>query len=242
MLLALFSFHLTQEKLLAAESYYEINPEKTPEEQLLEEIAMNGQSGISTNRAYNETDEFKTIMKNFKSVDFEDYDETSKLTDTENTEEISETSVDNMHPSVTQNYSVDEGEISSYNNIKNIIAQRSEKKRESQASNGDNTSKKASSKTSANTNSSVSYSLVNRTDRQLPPPVYLCGTGGKIVINITVNASGDVVNAYVNTSSSSKNECLIDSALEYAKKARFSADASRESQIGSITYYFQGKN
>ena len=31
-------------------------------------------------------------------------------------------------------------------------------------------------------------------------------------------------------------------ALEYAKESLFSADASKPSQIGSITFYFIGKN
>ena len=53
---------------------------------LKEEIAMNDQSAASTNKAYNETDEFKDMMKNFKSVNSKDFEEQSKLTETENTE------------------------------------------------------------------------------------------------------------------------------------------------------------
>src|SRR5690606_16292128 len=242
LLLGLFSMHLTKKGLLASESYYEIQPEKTPEELLKEEIAMNDKSAASTNKAYNETDEFKDMMKNFKSVNSKDFEENSKLTETENTETEVEEVTDDKHTPSNQDYSVNENELSSYSKINNVIAMRSAKKRESKASNGDNSSNKTSSKSSANTNSSVSFSLVNRTDKHLPPPVYLCEEGGKIVINITVDASGTVTNTYVNTSSSSKNECLIDSALEYAKNARFSADATKNSQIGSITYYFKGKN
>ncbi len=242
MILGLFSMHLTQKELLASESYYEIQPEKTPEELLKEEIAMNEQSAASTNKAYNETDEFKEMMKNFKSVNSKDFEDHSKLTETENTETEIEDVTEVKHTPTTEDYSVNENELSSYSKINNVIAMRSAKKRESKASNGDNSSNKTSSKSSANTNSSVFYSLVNRTDKHLPPPVYLCEEGGKIVINITVDASGTVTNTYVNTSSSSKNECLIDSALEYAKNARFSADATKNSQIGSITYYFKGKN
>ena len=85
------------------------------------------------------------------------------------------------------------------------------------------------------------YSLVNRTHVYLPTPIYLCELGGKIVVNITVNFEGDVVSAFLNTSSTSTNECLIDHALEYAKEARFNSDSSKESQIGSITFYFIGK-
>ena len=63
----------------------------------------------------------------------------------------------------------------------------------------------------------------------------------KIVINITVNASGKVIGTNYNNASSSGNQCLIEHALEYAKKAQFNTDASKASQIGTITFYFQGK-
>ena len=94
----------------------------------------------------------------------------------------------------------------------------------------------------ANRKSTMHYSLVDRTHQYLPTPVYLCETGGKIVINITVNDKGSVINAYANSSSTSTNECLSEHALEYAKNARFSEDASKKTQIGSITFYFISKN
>jgi len=87
----------------------------------------------------------------------------------------------------------------------------------------------------------MSYSLVDRTDIYLPTPIYLCEYGGKIVVNITVNANGDVTDAYTNTSSTSTNECLIESAIEYAKEAKFNASPNKKSQIGSITFNFIGK-
>ena len=109
------------------------------------------------------------------------------------------------------------------------------------ASGSQNSDQKGKGK-SVNTNSSVSYSLSNRRDEFLPPPVYLCEESGKIVINITVNAAGAVTDAYVNNSSTSRNACLVESALNYAREARFNADPSVKSQIGSITYYFKGKS
>ena len=92
-----------------------------------------------------------------------------------------------------------------------------------------------------NAKSTVSYSLVNRKHRFLPTPIYLCETSGKIVINITVNASGKVIDSNYNNASSSANQCLIEHALEYAKKSRFNSDSSKMSQIGTITFYFVGK-
>ena len=46
----------------------------------------------------------------------------------------------------------------------------------------------------------------------------------------------------INSSSSSENECLQDNAVEYAMKAFFSEEPSKEKQIGTITFAFQGKN
>jgi len=94
----------------------------------------------------------------------------------------------------------------------------------------------------ANKNSSISYSLVDREHTFLPTPVYLCEYGGKIVINITVNHEGNVIDAYVNSSSASSNGCLIDSALEYAKASQFNPDATKASQLGTITFLFKGKS
>ena len=93
-----------------------------------------------------------------------------------------------------------------------------------------------------NNKSTISFSLKNRKKIYIPIPVYLCEVNGKIIINITVNAKGSVTDAYLNSSSTSSNACLIEHALEYAKDAQFSADASKPSQIGSITFNFIGKH
>ena len=88
---------------------------------------------------------------------------------------------------------------------------------------------------------SISYSLVERNAYSLPPPIYTCIEGGKVVINIKVDGSGYVIAAdFNNQSSSTSNGCLVDNAIRYALKARFSPD-SKSSQIGTITYLFQSK-
>lgn len=88
---------------------------------------------------------------------------------------------------------------------------------------------------------SVSYSLVDRNNYTLPPPIYTCIDGGKVVINILVDANGNVVDADFNTKSSgTSNGCLVDNAITYALKAKFSS-TSKTSQKGTITYLFQGK-
>jgi len=88
---------------------------------------------------------------------------------------------------------------------------------------------------------SVSYSLVNRNNYRLPPPIYTCIEGGKVVINITVDANGNVIAADFNSKSSgTSNGCLVDNAITYALKAKFSS-ADKTSQKGTITYLFQEK-
>ncbi|MEM9075895.1 MAG: hypothetical protein AAGC43_02605 [Bacteroidota bacterium] len=88
---------------------------------------------------------------------------------------------------------------------------------------------------------SISYSLVERNAYSLPPPIYTCIEGGKVVINIKVDQSGYVIEAdYNDQSSSTSNGCLVDNAIRYALKARFNP-SSKNSQIGTITYLFQSK-
>lgn len=88
---------------------------------------------------------------------------------------------------------------------------------------------------------SISYSLVDRNSYKLPPPIYTCIEGGKVVVNIEVDASGYVTDASFNAKSSgTSNGCLVDNAIAYALKARFSK-ASKPNQKGTITYLFQSK-
>lgn len=88
---------------------------------------------------------------------------------------------------------------------------------------------------------SVSYSLIDRNSFRLPPPIYTCLDGGKVVVNIIVDALGNVTEAEFNgKSSDTSNGCLVDNAIAYAYKAKFNT-SNRASQKGSITYIFQGK-
>lgn len=88
---------------------------------------------------------------------------------------------------------------------------------------------------------SVSFSLVNRSGYRLPPPIYTCIEGGKVVVNIEVDGSGRVIDADFNSrSSNTSNGCLVENAVAYALKAKFSSH-QRASQKGTITYIFQGK-
>lgn len=87
----------------------------------------------------------------------------------------------------------------------------------------------------------ISYSLLNRNNIKLPPPIYTCIEGGKVVVNIDVDANGYVTDASFNAKSSgTSNGCLVENAIAYALKAKFSK-ASKPIQKGTITYLFQSK-
>lgn len=93
----------------------------------------------------------------------------------------------------------------------------------------------------ADKRTSISYSLIDRNSYRLPPPIYTCIEGGKVVINIVVDDSGYVTEADFNAKSSgTSNGCLVENAIAYALKAKFSP-ADKASQKGTITYLFQGK-
>ena len=93
----------------------------------------------------------------------------------------------------------------------------------------------------ANRQTSVSYSLVDRNNYRLPPPIYTCIEGGKVVINIEVDNNGRVTDAKLNQKSSgTSNGCLVENAITYALKAKFNS-SSKSSQKGTITYLFQQK-
>ena len=95
---------------------------------------------------------------------------------------------------------------------------------------------------SNNSKSTNSYRLVNRNAIHFPNPVYTCDSYGKVVLRIEVNNLGKVVLATFNkNSSTTANECLIDSAIKYAKETRFNAANNKPNQMGSITYIFPGQ-
>lgn len=122
--------------------------------------------------------------------------------------------------------------------VKALAKKREEKKQllgEKEAQKKEFTNNLAARKTS------VSYSLLDRNNYKLPPPIYTCIEGGKVVINIEVNSFGDVTDADFNErSSGTSNGCLVENAISYALKARFNS-SDKQNQKGTITYLFQGK-
>ena len=206
-----------------AESYYEMEPEKelTEEEQKIQEALdklNNAKAG--TNQAFNETEKSNRFAEAYKPIaPPEDYEypkpnESNDFRDSNNSNQLGEQTL--SEPSINKD------QLSSFSKVNELLKKQKEE--------------------SNNSRSTVSFSLVDRKKVFIPIPVYLCEVDGKIVVNITVDRSGKVIDAYENTSSTSDNECLIKHALEYAKNSLFSADASKKEQLGSITFYFIGKN
>lgn len=95
----------------------------------------------------------------------------------------------------------------------------------------------------SNRSATITYSLKNRITRnEIPNPIYTCEAGGKVVISIKVDSYGNVTAVQHNESASStSNTCLVANALQYAKRAKFNANPQKNMQIGTITYFFQGK-
>lgn len=219
-ILSLFGFHIKKQTERMAESYYEINPEKFFEKEELKDVSQKESNASETNKAFNDTKEHKRFAQAYQPIEPpKDYEY-----------KPSENSVNETQKTADQQQNtsgIDDDILSSYNSVNNVL------KKHKGGKMGDQ---------SVNKNSSMHYSLQDRTHVFLPTPVYLCEEGGKIIINITVNSKGLVTNAYVNGSTSSANECLQQHALEYAKEARFNSDSSKQNQLGSITFYFKGKH
>lgn len=230
LVLAMFSFHIKKNSVFIAESFYEVEPQTEEELEALErqkELEEQANLNPKTNQAFNEDEAFKEMMRNFKTVSSSDFEQEEEMAEEELQTESKSIVTADQYSGNASNYALDTKERQSFDKAKSVLQSHAIEKK--------------SSDEEGNRNSSVSFSLSNRAKVSLPPPVYLCEVTGKIVVNITVNSVGEVTDTYINSSSSSDNECLIDYAIEYAQNARFSR-ANKRSQIGSITYYFQGKN
>lgn len=86
----------------------------------------------------------------------------------------------------------------------------------------------------------VSFSLENPTRHgSLITPGYQCEGGGEVVVNITVNHNGRVTSADIDRSLSYGSDCIFNTALREAQKARFDVDNTAPAKHrGTITYIF----
>ena len=215
--LALYNLNMANKKKAAGEMLVDLEqfqkekaPEEEPEEQ--EEQPQQQRRNVQTNKAYNEDKEARDAdMKNKLDEIFQKNSASQEAEESEDTQGVG-------------NYQVNKKTAD----------------RKKDASNGDDSSEESSQKSAVYDYSSISFSLKGRRAVKIPNPVYTCDVAGKIVINISVDANGFVIDTSLNKgSSTSGNECLVERAMEYAAGARFSKLAGKNEQPGTITYYFK---
>lgn len=73
----------------------------------------------------------------------------------------------------------------------------------------------------------------------LPIPVNTVQDEGRVVVNITVNPSGQVIATSINRRTNTVNPDLRKAAEDAAKRARFNGIDGVDNQTGTITYYFK---
>lgn len=78
-------------------------------------------------------------------------------------------------------------------------------------------------------------------DGRLPRPVYDVQDEGRVVVNITVNPAGKVIDATINSRTNTSNPALRRAAVAAAKQAAFSVAKTVDNQMGTIVYYFKLK-
>ncbi|WP_179337235.1 hypothetical protein [Winogradskyella ludwigii] len=221
----MFSVQLKLQEDLISESYYLLEPEPEIAKVDLQEIqAINGKS---TNKAFNEDQEYKEMMRNFKTVRANDFERTTKaMEDARASEDVEEETSITKSYAGSNTYALNSEETESYKKLQEELKQRLKNKREADEH--------------AKTKSTLTYSLKGRTLTHYKTPRYLCESGGKIVVSIKVDAQGNVFDAYINGSSNSNNQCLIDHALSYAESVQFDSSVKKQ-QLGTITFLFKGK-
>ena len=75
----------------------------------------------------------------------------------------------------------------------------------------------------------------------LPLPEYKVQEEGKVVVTITVDPAGVVIDTSINKQTNTTNAALRKAAEGAARKARFNAVSGVNNQTGTITYYFKLK-
>ncbi|MFD1062922.1 hypothetical protein ACFQ1Q_06655 [Winogradskyella litorisediminis] len=216
----MFSFHISQRTEQIAETFYKI--EAKTEKEIQEEVKQLEDIKPTTNKAFNEDEDFKNLMKNFKTIAADDFEKTTKQLE-ESTTEKEVATITNSSINSNQGYALKQKETETYKNVKKLL----DKKQNGIAEHSSG-------------GSTLTYSLKDRRLLDYDTPRYLCEKSGKIVVNIKVDNNGNVFEAYINGSSNSSNQCLEDHAIEYAKSVRFNS-SNRTNQLGSITFYFKGK-
>lgn len=87
----------------------------------------------------------------------------------------------------------------------------------------------------------ASFNMKGRDPLENPIPTYRCKTNGVVVVAVSIDETGKVVDAHIQEGVSSANECLRAESEKYARKWRFDYSASKRKQDGTITFTFNAQ-
>lgn len=76
---------------------------------------------------------------------------------------------------------------------------------------------------------------------ELPRPRYDIQEEGRVVVTITVDPDGNVIETRINNRTNTTNLQLRNAAVEAARRTKFSKSNDANNQTGTITYYFKLK-
>ena len=76
---------------------------------------------------------------------------------------------------------------------------------------------------------------------ELPRPSYSVQEEGRVVVTITVDPEGNVIETRINNRTNTTNLQLRNAAIEAARKTKFDKSNDQNNQTGTITYYFKLK-
>jgi hypothetical protein len=90
----------------------------------------------------------------------------------------------------------------------------------------------------------IFYDLAGRHHVYLPIPIYKCEGAGQITVTIEVDQKGNVLKAEPASGlSTTKDPCLIETAVEHALRSKFNSDLSAPvRQAGFLTFVFVAQN
>ena len=84
----------------------------------------------------------------------------------------------------------------------------------------------------------IEYDLGGRGHRYIYRPIYKCQGSGKVIVAITVNPAGEVIDAKISSANTTET-CIHETALASAKRSLFEIDMNADpKQRGTISYEF----
>lgn len=76
---------------------------------------------------------------------------------------------------------------------------------------------------------------------ELSRPLYNVQEEGRVVVTVTVDPDGNVIDTRINSRTNTTNLQLRNAAIEAARRTKFEKVGSENNQSGTITYYFKLK-